>query len=76
MTEKTIIKKSKEGVTLSCATDGASIGYRIFEDNVADSTLVRNIKTWDFFYLMQHNNKKKCDRTQTMERLLQWQHSS
>ncbi|MAO15469.1 MAG: sulfatase [Bacteroidota bacterium] len=58
MTEKPVIKKSKEGVTLSCATDGASIGYRIFKDNVADSTLVRDIKTWDFFYLMPHNNKK------------------
>ncbi|MEC7263201.1 MAG: sulfatase [Bacteroidota bacterium] len=58
-TEKPIIRKSGEGVTISSATNGASIGYRIFDDNISDSTLVRDIKTWDFFYLMPQNGKTR-----------------
>ena len=58
ITEKPSIKKNKDGVVISCDTEGVSIGYRIFDGNVADSTVVRNIKTWDFFYLMPQNGKK------------------
>ncbi|WP_375587772.1 sulfatase [Flagellimonas aurea] len=56
-TSKPIIKETPQGVSLSCETDGASIGYRIFDGGKIDSSITRKIKTWDFFYLMPKNGK-------------------
>ena len=60
-TRKPIIHKKPQGVSLSCETEGASIGYRIFEGPVKDTLITRNIKTWDFFYLMPQNGKSTID---------------
>lgn len=57
ITERAKVKKEKDGVSLSNSMKGASIGYRIFDGEVKDTTLVRPIKTWDFFYLMPQNGK-------------------
>jgi arylsulfatase A-like enzyme len=57
VTAKAKVKKEQGGVILSCDTPGASIGYRVFNGEVKDTTMVRPIKTWDFFYLMPQNGK-------------------
>jgi arylsulfatase A-like enzyme len=56
-TGQPIIERSKDGVTLSCDTEGASIGYRIFNGTIKDTLVTRKIKTWDFFYLMPQEGK-------------------
>ncbi|NDV16212.1 sulfatase-like hydrolase/transferase [Muricauda sp. TY007] len=56
-TSKPIIDKSADGISISCDTEGASIGYRIFEGPISDSTIARKVKTWDFYYLMPQNDK-------------------
>lgn len=61
LTKKPKIDQHKEGVLISCDTDGASIGYRIFDGPVNDSTIIRPIKTWDFHYLRPQRGKKTIE---------------
>lgn len=35
------------GVTLSCATKGASVGYRIVKDGITENPVMHPVKTWD-----------------------------
>lgn len=49
-TEKATIKIKNGFATLSCATEGASIGYRIQNNSVPDS-IIRQAKSWDFYNL-------------------------
>lgn len=51
-TEDPKIQREGNGVSLTSDTPGVSIGYRIFDGAIQDTTIVRAIKTWDFkFYL-------------------------
>ena len=52
------IKRTANGVELSSSTPGASIGYRIFDGAIRDTTITRTIKTWDFHYLMPSDGKE------------------
>ena len=52
LTKSPIIKKSQEGIELINQEPGASIGYRIFDDGIKDTTITRNMKSWDFAYIM------------------------
>lgn len=56
-TSKPTIQKNPQGVSISCETEGASIGYRIFNGGVKDTSITRTIKTWDFWYLMPRNGE-------------------
>lgn len=50
------ISRVANGVRLHSNTGGASIGYRIFEGAVKDTTLMHTIKTWDFQFYMPHDS--------------------
>ena len=56
VTAAPVIETAAGGVRLFSDTPGASIGYRIFEGTIRDTTVVREINTWDFFYLMPGND--------------------
>lgn len=51
VTATPVIEKMAGGVRLFSDTPGASIGYRIFEGAIRDTTVVREINTWDFYSL-------------------------
>ena len=61
------IKKTDTGVILSSETEGASIGYRVFDGAIQDTIIRREIKTWDFFYLMPRGGET------TVEVPMPWQ---
>ncbi len=56
VTAAPVIETVAGGVRLMSDTPGASIGYRIFDGAIGDTIRVREIKTWDFFYLMPGND--------------------
>ena len=44
-------ESTDDGVSITTNTPGASIGYRIFDGNIRETTLTRDIKSWCFkFY--------------------------
>lgn len=55
------IKRVKEGVMLSTGTEGASIGYRIFDGPVNDTTTTRNIKGWGFKFYYPKDGKNTVE---------------
>lgn len=61
LTQEPKIKKTKEGVVLTCDTKGASIGYRIFNGPPTDTTIARAIHTWGFYWLFSDGNKKTIE---------------
>lgn len=61
LTKNPKIKKNREGVALSCDTEGASIGYRIFDGSPADTTITRPIHTWGFYWLFRDGDKKTIE---------------
>lgn len=46
------IRKAGKGVTISCATKGASIGYRIVASHPSSSPALHTVKSWDFVWLL------------------------
>lgn len=55
-TEAPKIKHLENGVTLT-TTEGVSLGYRVFDGAISDTTTTRRIKSWDFKSLYPRNTK-------------------
>lgn len=55
------VTREKGGVRLSCATQGASIGYRVVRAGVSPPAEEHTIQTWDFplYYAGVKNGEKK-----------------
>jgi hypothetical protein len=45
-----VITKARDGVKISCSTEGASIGYRILKAGEKDEMIKRRIWSRDMFY--------------------------
>ena len=54
LTAKPVLTKVKGGVKLSCATKGASIGYKILKDGQDDKPIVRKSCDHDMFQVTRH----------------------
>lgn len=57
LTKPPKIIRYKNGVGIVCGTEGASIGFRIFDHGNMDSTITRTIKTWDFHALFSQSEE-------------------
>lgn len=57
LTQKADVTKTTNGITLTTKTEGASIGYRIFEGTVKDTMVSRSIKTWDFYAIFNRSQE-------------------
>ena len=56
VTAQPVITKTGKGVKISCATSGASIGYKIYKKGVSESSLSWNIYSLEEVYL-HHGDK-------------------
>lgn len=52
------INKVAKGVKITCATEGASIGYQILSSADASRTEIKPAKSWDFGYVGAYNGGK------------------
>ena len=57
-TAKPKIVRSGNGIKITCSTDGASIGYRIFSSKDASKTETKTARSWDFGYAGAYTNGK------------------
>jgi hypothetical protein len=48
LTATPVFRKSPAGVSISCDTKGASIGYRIIKSGQEDRKIKRVVRTWDY----------------------------
>ncbi len=57
-----MLVKVQDGVTLSCKTAGASIGYRIIKNNADEQSLMHEVQSWDGGVLFSNskNGQKKA----------------
>ena len=60
-TSSPVFKRSNNGVALHSDTPGASLAYRIFDGAVRDTTLIRNIRTWDFQFYIPRNDSNTIE---------------
>lgn len=56
ITAKPIVNAGKDGLTLSCNTDGASIGYRIVKADEEEKKLTQKVRTWDMRWVFNRVN--------------------
>lgn len=58
-TAKPEVVQAADGVRIKCATNGASIGYRIISSTDEPRVETKPTKSWDFGYVGTSNNGKK-----------------
>jgi arylsulfatase A-like enzyme len=51
VTATPVIVRERTGVRISCATDGASVGYRIFKPGKTNDTVQRRVSTYDMAFV-------------------------
>ena len=64
-TEKAIVSVNGKIITLSCVTEGASIGYQLLREGEKVTTEMHEIKTWDFGSVYGNRNGTKVPAPQT-----------
>ena len=64
-TEKAIVSVNGKNITLSCITEGASIGYQILKQGENVATELHEIKTWDFGSVYGNRNGTKVPAPKT-----------
>jgi N-sulfoglucosamine sulfohydrolase len=64
-TEKALVAVRGKSITLSCNTEGASIGYQLLKQGEKDVIAMHEIKTWDFGLVYGNRNGTKVPAPKT-----------
>jgi arylsulfatase A-like enzyme len=64
-TEKAMVAVRGKSITLSCNTEGASIGYQLLKQGEKDVIEMHEIKTWDFGLVYGNRNGTKVPAPKT-----------